>query len=472
MSILEAADQQQKQQSSSSNGGNTTTTTTSEMDKLTSLVSDFRDILTVADSKNSSTSKTTLTPRYLTESIIGRGAYGHALLISDITDSSKKFVGKIMDLTSMSEQDRCFALSEARCLARCCHPCIIRLYETHERGGKLLMVVEHADGGDLSHQIAARAQRNAPFEEREVLFIFLQLCLAVDYLHQQRMMHRDLKTANIFLTECGLVKLGDFGFSRQYNETLSEDVGNTFCGTPYYVAPELWERRPYSGRAEMWSLGVILYEILTLRRPFADSNMRHLVHTVLDGRYEPPQRGSPELLHVLNALLSRDPEHRPTVRDMVSGDDFMRMSMMSLRHSVAQIPSIPAAAREALVADVDMLLSGGVREAPVPCVVRSGVVRIHLPGVVNHTWDVRVLCITNDVGLRLDPSPSTVLPYDDITDVRGDVVSGEAADRMFHISMRAGCDVSSTIGTSVFVCAQSKEDCADWVHEIKQRLTH
>ena len=92
-----------------------------------------------------------------------------------------------------------------------------------------------------------RQAGNKYFKEHEVLFILVQLCLALQHIHSKKMMHRDLKTANVLLTSSGIVKIGDFGFSRQYEDSLSKDVGTTFCGTPYYLSPELWKELVAAG---------------------------------------------------------------------------------------------------------------------------------------------------------------------------------------------------------------------------------
>ncbi|CAD2214253.1 protein kinase [Angomonas deanei] len=143
--------------------------------------------------------------------------------------------------------------------------------------------------------------------------LFLQVLLAVHHVHSRHMIHRDIKSANILLCSNGLVKLGDFGFSRMYAATVSDDVGRTFCGTPYYVAPEIWRRRPYSKKADMFSLGVLLYELLTLKRPFDGANMNEVMQKTLAGRFEPlPSKISPEMKEIVSSLLSGDPTRRPS----------------------------------------------------------------------------------------------------------------------------------------------------------------
>eukprot|EP00759_Apiculatamorpha_spiralis_P019267 PhF_6_TR25373/c0_g1_i1/m.35096/K08857/NEK1_4_5; NIMA (never in mitosis gene a)-related kinase 1/4/5 len=333
---------------------------------LNVLLADFEGILEPLEAKGVKTSE------YYIKKTIGRGAYGVAILVEDAA-LRQDFVAKVMDLRTMSQKDRTFALSEVRCLAKCSHPNIIRLKETHERNGRLLLIMEYANGGDLGKQIIARSAQGLFYKETEILFIFLQLCLALDYLHQKRMMHRDLKTANVFLTSNGLIKLGDFGFSRQYEDTLSEDVGNTFCGTPYYVAPELWRRQPYSKKAEMWSLGVILYEIVTLKRPFYDKTIKLLVPKVLNGEYQPIENKNCNnfIIQTCNALLTQDPEHRPSIREILS-TSYMQQSLQLLVRSVQHNTFIDAATRQSMCHSIEIILQDSQRCTPSPRVTRSG----------------------------------------------------------------------------------------------------
>ncbi|EPY18995.1 protein kinase [Strigomonas culicis] len=149
-------------------------------------------------------------------------------------------------------------------------------------------------------------------EEYRVKFILLQLTLGLHYMHvHKKILHRDLKPANVLLCTNGLVKIGDFGLSNAY-DTISGDVGRTLCGTPPYVAPELWQRRRYGRAADMWSLGVLLYECMTSRMPFAGRQLEALQRSIL-AEDPPPILGSysGELRDLVQRLLSKEPTARP-----------------------------------------------------------------------------------------------------------------------------------------------------------------
>lgn len=183
----------------------------------------------------------------------------------------------------------------------------------------MAMVLDYANAGDLRQEIRNRSKANRPFVEHEAGLLFIQILLAVHHVHSKHMIHRDIKSANILLCSNGLVKLGDFGFSKMYANTVSDDVGRTFCGTPYYVAPEIWRRCPYSKKADMFSLGVLLYELLTLKRPFDGVDIEEIMHKTLAGRFDPlPDSISPEMQTIVATLLQSEPKRRPSSKTLLN----------------------------------------------------------------------------------------------------------------------------------------------------------
>ncbi|EPY30957.1 protein kinase [Strigomonas culicis] len=156
------------------------------------------------------------------------------------------------------------------------------------------------------------------FEEHEVGYTFVQLAMAVDHIHRRRMLHRDIKGANVMLMTSGVIKLGDFGFSRMYEKTVSDRVASTFCGTPYYLAPELWNHQPYSKKADVWSMGILLFEMMALRRPYVGVGMRALAEAVRGNQRdcELPARYSRHLKELCMVMLQPDPNRRPSCAEL------------------------------------------------------------------------------------------------------------------------------------------------------------
>jgi len=320
------------------------------MSSSSAIIEEFRDIV-----------GTTAGCKYREKKAVGKGSFATVWqLVNNAT--SKLYVGKFMDTSKMTEKNKNFALGEAVNAAKCKHPNIIEFVESHERNDKLMLVFEYADAGDLFAQVNARAP-SRHFRETEILLIMAQLCLAMHHLHERRMMHRDLKTPNIFLTTSGLIKLGDFGFSRQYDENLSADVGSTFCGTPYYLAPELWSQSPYSKKADVWSLGVILYELMSLKKPFSGNGMRELIDRVISGKFDPmPTHYSSSLVQLCASMLSVDPKGRPSIKQIFQNDAMRNGGLVTLLKNVPRLSGVPEETREAIVKDIELVLETQKRE--------------------------------------------------------------------------------------------------------------
>lgn len=139
---------------------------------------------------------------------------------------------------------------EVRVLMTLHHPNVVRYYQHFFRHGCLNIVLEYADNGDLAQHIAHAKKRGKRFKEDLVLYWFAQIACALHYVHSQNILHRDLKTQNIFLTSENIIKLGDFGIAKVLHST--DDMASTVIGTPYYMSPELCEDLPYNHKVGVW----------------------------------------------------------------------------------------------------------------------------------------------------------------------------------------------------------------------------
>ncbi|KAK9968956.1 hypothetical protein ABG768_027173 [Culter alburnus] len=247
---------------------------------------------------------------------VGQGAFGSALLVKHRHgDDPLLYVIKEINLRRLSARDKDASRKEVTLLSKMRHPNIVTFYKSFYDRNNLYILMEYCDAGDLMNRI--KMQRGKPFTEQQIVDWFVQICLGLKHIHDRKVLHRDIKSQNIFLTQGGLkVKLGDFGIARMLNNTM--ELARTCVGTPYYLSPEICENRPYNNKTDIWSLGCVLYELCTLRHPFESSNLKQLVLKICRGRYSPvSQRYSTELRLLLNQLFKVSPRDRPSANSLL-----------------------------------------------------------------------------------------------------------------------------------------------------------
>lgn len=221
-----------------------------------------------------------------------------------------------MLLENMSEDEKKEAYIEAKILERLDHPNIIKFIEVFRSSkpySTLNIVMDYADKGDLQSKI--KTQKKA-FPESQILDWFTQICLAIKHIHDKKILHRDLKSGNIFLTGDGKIKLGDFGIAKCLESTF--DKAKTLVGTPYYLSPEIVQDKPYSFKSDIWSLGILLYEMTMLKMPFEASSLPTLSLKIVRGNYSPiASTVSKELKGLIQSLLQVDIKNRPTIYELL-----------------------------------------------------------------------------------------------------------------------------------------------------------
>lgn len=251
--------------------------------------------------------------RYRVVRIIGKGSFGEAVLVRSKADG-KRYVAKTVDSSSMTDKEKRDVQNEIRILAAVKHPNIILYHEHFLDGAFIFIIMEYADGGDLSTRIKEAKSQEKPklFDPNLAMFWFLQICMALKYLHDNHILHRDLKSANIFLTSKNVVKLGDFGISTVLQTSMA--CAKTICGTPYYFSPELCQSMPYNNKSDVWALGVVFYESLTLQRPFNARSLKELLKKIKVGQFDPLPSSIPnEMRRLCCCLLQVNPAQRPNI---------------------------------------------------------------------------------------------------------------------------------------------------------------
>eukprot|EP00058_Branchiostoma_floridae_P017313 XP_002602801.1 hypothetical protein BRAFLDRAFT_227132 [Branchiostoma floridae] len=241
--------------------------------------------------------------------VVGKGSYGEVWLSRHQKDR-KQYVLKRMDLQNASKRERKAAEQEAKLLSKLRHPNIVNYkdsFETEE--GMLYIAMGFCEGGDLYTRL--KNQKGVLLEEEQVVEWFVQITMALQYLHERNILHRDLKTQNIFLTKTKIIKVGDLGIARVLDS--SSDMATTLIGTPYYMSPELFSNKPYNHKSDIWALGCCVYEMATLKHAFNAKDMNSLVYKILRGKMPSmPKKYSTDLCDLIKLMLAQDPEKRPS----------------------------------------------------------------------------------------------------------------------------------------------------------------
>ncbi|XP_050092381.1 serine/threonine-protein kinase Nek8 isoform X2 [Anopheles aquasalis] len=245
--------------------------------------------------------------------IVGQGSFGVAILYERQSDG-QQVVMKQVALGELTASEREMAMNEVDVFSKLHHPNIIAYLGSRVHGDRLFIEMEYADGGTLAQMLAQRAAGES-LPERFVLNIFEQLVSAVAYLHSQNILHRDLKTANVFLHRKGTVKVGDFGISKI---TSTKVHAQTVLGTPYYFSPEMCEGKTYDVKSDIWALGCILGEMCCLKKAFTAANLSELVSKIMIAEYVPLPDSYSQSLRQVHALLFRiDPIARPSATEIL-----------------------------------------------------------------------------------------------------------------------------------------------------------
>eukprot|EP00927_Polykrikos_kofoidii_P061150 TRINITY_DN5601_c0_g2_i1.p1 TRINITY_DN5601_c0_g2~~TRINITY_DN5601_c0_g2_i1.p1 ORF type:complete len:611 (-),score=86.26 TRINITY_DN5601_c0_g2_i1:205-2037(-) len=298
--------------------------------------------------------------------ILGRGSFGEVWEACSPT-KSERLALKLLDLSGMGAKERHLAFQEARLMRRLSHPHVIRFVDLIVQGSKMSIVMQHMEGGDMCGLIERMRDLGRRFQEVDLWRWLLQVNSALQYLHAARIIHRDVKPGNIFLSSNGglpgdeidadIAKsavLGDLGIAKVLAHADARTA--TQIGTPAYLAPEVWLGRSYNYAADIFSLGCTLYELAELRLPFEAKNNLILGQKACHRRC-PPIRGgesgfTPSLQFLVQLMMEKDANARPSPDDILSyahrlvssvGNSTEGANMLDLRARGVRSTGCPAA---------------------------------------------------------------------------------------------------------------------------------
>ena len=278
--------------------------------------------------------------------LIGKGSFGEVYKVSKDNKFYALKIYQIKNEDSTSTKENIENIksieNEVKILSQLDNPFIVKLYEVFSLNQNyelldnkeenkddtqiMCLVLELCENGDLNDKIREKKQKNEKFSENEILQYFYEILQGLYYLHKNRVIHRDLKTLNIFLTENNHIKIGDFGVSKKL---INNNIyAYTFVGTPYYLSPEICLNKPYDEKSDVWSLGVVLYEMITLNKPFDSESQMGLFMKILKGKPAPINNTikhsySQKLISLITEnLLDKDPLTRYSIQQTINSGIF------------------------------------------------------------------------------------------------------------------------------------------------------
>ncbi|XP_071852693.1 serine/threonine-protein kinase Nek4-like [Apostichopus japonicus] len=246
---------------------------------------------------------------------LGQGSAGSVYLVKNYKTNKLLAIKKIQLDESRKSRRKESVEKEARILSQLRHPHIVTFFDSFFEEQQDLMslciVQDFCDGGSLDAKIEAHKIKNKRFDEGKIMQWFIQLVMAVQYIHSLKILHRDLKTQNVFLTKNEVVKLGDFGIARTLENTI--DKAMTMVGTPSHMSPELCQDMPYNNKSDIWALGCLLFEISAFEPAFDANNLMGLIYKIVKGNHaDIPSIYSQDFQQLIDSMLYKDPEKRPS----------------------------------------------------------------------------------------------------------------------------------------------------------------
>ncbi|GBG29750.1 Protein kinase, putative [Hondaea fermentalgiana] len=250
---------------------------------------------------------------------IGNGTFGTVYKIASTNeDDNNMYVLKQVNLNGLTQAQQMETINEAHFMIELeDHDNIVKHHSSFIEGGCLNMVMEFCGGGDLHGRIRTHKIQGTRFDEDFIWQVLIQICTALQHLHQHRILHRDIKPENVFLDANDQVKVGDLGLGRLLSS--QSRFAHSTVGTPFYFSPELCEEALYDERSDIWALGCVVYQMATLNVPFFANNQIALARKIVGEDIRPmPSHYSKDLHFLVHKMLEKDPQNRPDAQQILN----------------------------------------------------------------------------------------------------------------------------------------------------------
>ena len=254
---------------------------------------------------------------YIIKETLGKGAYGIVYKVQK-KGTSDIYVIKQISLEGLTEKEKEEVKQEAFILSSIKSDFVVKYYDSFLDNDNINIVMEYCDGGDLNEFILEKKNIGTLLEEKLIWKLFLKITIGLADIHKMKILHRDLKTLNIFLKHGLEVKIGDLGVAKVLSKN---SFAQTVIGTPYYLSPEICQEKPYNDKSDVWALGCILYELCTFKHPFEAKHQGGLIYKILNNKPEPINSYySKELGNLIFLLLDKNSKSRPSCIEILNNN--------------------------------------------------------------------------------------------------------------------------------------------------------
>ena len=252
--------------------------------------------------------------------LIGKGSYGSVYKATKIDDNTTYAIKKIK-IDKLNHCEKKYIINEIKILASHNSDNLLTYFGVFHNDYSIYIVTEYLVNGDLYQLIKKHKTNNTTFITNEIWKYFIGICLGLQHLHKNNIIHRDIKCANILIDNNNNIKLADFGIIKIMPTYMN--YAQTQIGTPYYMAPEIYKNHRYCEKCDIWSLGCVLYEMIFLIPPFTAKNIHDLKYKIMNGRYSPISTNNTQLKLLLKSLLVTNPYQRPCITTILSNPNIV-----------------------------------------------------------------------------------------------------------------------------------------------------